>query len=378
MSDNALVVIFPSVFARSKINSLVFNIKKILELQKQKFQKVKKDVSVIIVEANDPVFASSAINLLFGIERVAIAKQVKNDYNTLVSSITKIGMNLLLKGDRFYVKVEGQAKGFLPKDIEMAATSSLIEKTTKLGSQPGTEYKYDKLIYTFLTKSNGYVCIFTDKGNGGIPNNSQDEKILCCIYDELSAVSCLQTIREGFDVKIIVCFQKESDLLNLVKIINRIIQHTLESKIELKFFKIANNSSSARGYLLLVETIVEILLDVAIKDKFSRISLPVSPLIFPQSFIDKITKRISQKDIIPHIPLSGIDENILECAKEIGLEKYLPQIEKLGKMNFNVGSKGLGDSRKIAKQALSSKRIVTITLGPNNVHNIIDSLKSDH
>jgi len=378
MSDNALVVIFPSVFARSKINSLVFNIKKILELQKQKFQKVKKDVSVIIVEANDPVFASSAINLLFGIERVAIAKQVKNDYNTLVSSITKIGMNLLLKGDRFYVKVEGQAKGFLPKDVEMAATSSLIEKTTKLGSQPGTEYKYDKLIYTFLTKSNGYVCIFTDKGNGGIPNNSQEEKILCCIYDELSAVSCLQTIREGFDVKIIVCFQKESDLLNLVKIINRIIQHTLESKIELKFFKTANNSSSARGYLLLVETIVEILLDVAIKDKFSRISLPVSPLIFPQSFIDKITKRISQKDIIPHIPLSGIDENILECAKEIGLEKYLPQIEKLGKMNFNVGSKGLGDSRKIAKQALSSKRIVTITLGPNNVHNIIDSLKSDH
>jgi hypothetical protein len=378
MSDNALVVIFPSVFARSKINSLVSNIKKILELQKQKFQKVKKDVSVIIVEANDPVFASSAINLLFGIERVAIAKQVKNDYNTLVSSITKIGMNLLLKGDRFYVKVEGQAKGFLPKDVEMAATSSLIEKTTKLGSKPGTEYKYDKLIYTFLTKSNGYVCIFTDKGNGGIPNNSQEEKILCCIYDELSAVSCLQTIREGFDVKIIVCFQKESDLLNLVKIINRIIQHTLKSKIELKFFKIANNSSSARGYLLLVETIVEILLDVASKDKFSRISLPVSPLIFPQSFIDKITKRISQKDIIPHIPLSGIDENILECAKEIGLEKYLPQIEKLGKMNFNVGSKGPSDSRKIAKQALSSKRIVTITLGPNNVHNIIDSLKSDH
>lgn len=378
MSDNALVVIFPSVFARNKINSLVFNIKKILELQKQKFQKVKKDVSVIIVEANDPVFASSAINLLFGIERVAIAKQVKNDYNTLVSSIAKIGVNLLLKGDRFYVKVEGQAKGFLPKDVEMTVTSSLIEKTSKLGFKPGTEDKYDKLIYTFLTKSNGYVCIFIDKGNGGIPNNSQDEKIICCIYDELSAVSCLETIRQGFDVKIIVCFQKESDLLNLVKIVNRIIQRTLESKIELKFFKIAKIGSSARSYLLLVETIVEILLDVARKDKFNRISLPVSPLIFPQSFIDKITNRISQKNVIPHIPLSGIDENILECAKEIGLEKYLPQIEKLSKMNFGVGTKGTENLRKIAQQALDSKRVVTITLGPNNVHDIIDSLKSDH
>ncbi len=378
MSDNALVVIFPSVFAHNKINSLVFNIKKILELQNQKFQKVRKDGSVIIVEANDPVFASSAINLLFGIERVAIAKQVKNDYNTLVSSIAKIGMNLLLKGDRFYVKVEGQAKGFLPKDVEMAATSLLIEKTTKLDSKPGTDENYDKLIYTFLTKSNGYVCIFTDKGNGGIPNNSQNEKIVCCIYDELSAVSCLETIREGFDVKIIVCFHKESDLLNLVKIVNRIIQRTLKSKIELKFFKVKNNGSSARSYLLLVETIVEILLDVAIKDKLNRISLPVSPLIFPQSFIDKITCRISQKNIIPHIPLSGIDENILECAKEIGLGKYLSQIEKLGKMKFDVGTKVKGNSRKIAQQALSTKKVVAIALGPNNVHDIIDSLKSDH
>ena len=378
MSENASVVIFPSIFARNKMNSLLFNIKKILELQKQKFQKVRKDDSVIIVEANDPVFASSAINLLFGIERIAIAKQVKNDYNTLVSSITKIGMNLLLKGDKFYVKVEGQAKGFLPKDVEMAVTSSLIENTSKLGSKPGTEDKYDKLIYTFLTKSNGYVCIFTDKGNGGIPNNSQNEKIICCVYDELSAISCLETIREGFDVKIVICFQKESDLLNLVKIVNRIIQHTLKSKIELKFFKIANTGYNAQSYLLLIETVVEILLDTAIKDKFNRISLPVSPLIFPQAFIDKITTRISQKNIIHHIPLSGIDENILESAKEIGLEKYLPQIEKLGKMKFDRVSKVTGNSRKIAQQALRTEKIFSITLGPNNVHDILDSLKSEH
>ncbi len=378
MSDNASVVIFPSVFAKNKINSLVTNIRKILELQKQKFQKIRKDDSLIIVEANDPVFASSTINLLFGIEKVAIAKQVKNDFDTLVSSIAKIGMNLLLKGEKFYVKVEGQAKGFLPKDVEMAVTSSLIEKTSKLGSKPGSEDRYDKLIYTFLTKSNGYVCIFTDKGNGGIPNNSQNEKILCCIYDELSAISCLETIREGFNVKIIVCYQKESDLLNLVKIVNRIIQRTLESKIELKFFKIANTGSGAQSYLVLIETVVEILLDVASREQINRISLPVSPLIFPQSFIDKISDRISKNKIIPHIPLSGIDENILESAKEIGLEKYLPRIEKLGKMKFDISSKRTDNSKKIAQQALTTKKVVSITLGLNSVHDIIDSLKSNH
>lgn len=378
MSDNASVVIFPAIFTHNKLDLLVVNIKKILEIQNQKFQKIRKDNSVIVVDANDPVFASSAINLLFGIERIAIAKQVKNEYDIVVSAITKIGSNLLLKGDRFYIKVEGEAKGYLPKDVEISATSSLIEKNIKIGAKPGTEDKYDKLLYTYLTKSTAYVCIFTDKGHGGIPNNSQNEKLVCCIYDELSAVSCLETIREGFDVKILVCFHKESDLLNLVKIVNNLIPRTLKSKIELEFFQILIKGTSAQNYLLLVETVTELILSVTLLNKLKRVSLAVSPLVFPQSFIDKICSRVYQKNIIPHIPLSGIDESILACAKEIGLEKYLSRIERLGKMKFNSGIGNKNNAQKIAQQMLKTKRVVTITVGPNNVHDILDGLESNH
>src|SRR3972149_1898294 len=149
MSDNASVVIFPAVFAHNKLDLLVSNIKKILEIQNQKFQKIRKDNSVIVVEANDPVFASSAINLLFGIERVAIAKQVKNEYDTIVSAITKIGSNLLLKGDPFYVNGMGPPPSCSLEGRGITPTSSLIEKTIKLGAKPGTEDKYDKLLYTY-------------------------------------------------------------------------------------------------------------------------------------------------------------------------------------------------------------------------------------
>ena len=152
MSENASVIVFPSIFAQNKINSLISNIKKILKIKNLKFQAIRKEDSIIVVDANDPVFTSSAINLLFGIERVAIAKQVKNEFNTVVSAITKIGSNLLLKGDKFYVKIEGYSTGYLPKDLEIATTSSLIEKTTKLGAKPGTENNNDKVLYTFLTK----------------------------------------------------------------------------------------------------------------------------------------------------------------------------------------------------------------------------------
>jgi hypothetical protein len=377
MSNNASIVVFPSIFAYNKLNMLIFNIKKILEIKNQPFQSIKRDDTVIVVDANDPVFASSTINLLFGIEKVAIAKKVKNDFETLVSSIVKVGSNLLLKGERFFVKVDGQAKGYLPKDIEIAVTSSLIEKITKIGAKPGTEDKYDKLLYTYLTKSNAYVCIFIDKGNGGIPNNFQKEKVVCCVYDELSAVSCLETIREGFDVKIIACFRKESDLLNLVKILNNLIPRTLKSKIVIEFFKIPIQGTSAKNYMLMVEAVTEIVLSTAILNHIKRVSLAVSPLIFPQSFIDKISNRIYQKNMLPHISLFGLDENILDCAKEIGLEKYLPQIEQLGKMKF-TSIPTSKNAIKIAQQALETKKVVTVSIGPNNVHNILDYLQTNH
>ena len=90
MSQNAHVVVFPAVFAQNKIPHLVSNIKKILKIQNQEFDEIKTDGSVIVVKANDPVFASTAINLLFGIRMVAIAKTVKNDFESIIEEISKV------------------------------------------------------------------------------------------------------------------------------------------------------------------------------------------------------------------------------------------------------------------------------------------------
>ena len=219
MKDGVLIVVFPSVFSKNKTSSLIANIKKILKIQNQKFRKIRKEGDVIIVEADDPVFASSAINMLFGIKGVAIAKQVTNDFDSIVSGVSKVAEDIFLKGERFLLQIEGYAKGFTTKDIELAATSSVIEKTAEMGIKPGTSKKYDRKLYVCLTKLNAYICIYYDNGLGGVPNNSQNKEIVCCIFDELSAVSCLETIKQGFDVKIIVCYSKDSELLHLVKII---------------------------------------------------------------------------------------------------------------------------------------------------------------
>ncbi len=374
MNEKTVLVIFPSVFSLNKINYLTTSISKILKIKNQKVNSMRRNGSVIILEVTDPVLASSAIGLLFGIERIAIAREVKNNFNDVLSTITKTSSSLLLKGEKFFIKVDGKTSDYLAKDLQVAATAYLIEKSTDLQVKPGLESNYDKLLYTFLTESHAYVCIFLDKGLGGVPYNSQNSTILCCIYDELSAISCLQCIKMGFDVKLLICYSSEPELLNLTKMINRILPAMVQEKSVLHFCKIPKISD----VLMKILVITHVATSVAPSQKISRIALAISPLVFPAWFVEENAKIISQKNLMPWFPLSGIDSGILENAKEIGLEKYLFSLEKLCKSRFFKKTFPKNNIKKNVTDALENLKSVSVTVGPKNIHDMIDSLRTKH
>ena len=371
MNEISYVVVFPSIFSKNKIPQLIKNIKKILKIKNQKYSSVKRDGDIILVNANDPVFASSAINLLFGIKKIAIARQVTNDFQNIISEITTIGGNLLLKGEKFLVTVEGVSKGFLVKDVEIAATSNIIEKKSNLGAHPGTEEKYDKLLYTYLTKNYAYISIFSDTGKGGIPYQSQDQQTICAIYDEISAISCYETIKQGYDTKIIVCYRQKSELMNLAKMINQIIPRLVQEKIEIEFYNLKINPNGNKNYLIYVNSIIEILLSYS----NNKISLSLSPLIFPANIIDNALNRIFSKKKIPIIPLAGVDNQLFIEAKEIGLERNIKKLEKMINITSNDVPKF---SKTDVELAHKTKKEISVKLGANNVHDILDSLNEDH
>ena len=371
MNEISYVVVFPSIFSKNKIPQLIKNIKKILKIKNQKYSSVKRDGDIILVNANDPVFASSAINLLFGIKKIAIARQVTNDFQNIISEITSIGGNLLLKGEKFLVTVEGISKGFLVKDVEIAATSNIIEKKSNLGAHPGTEEKFDKLLYTYLTKNYAYISIFSDTGKGGIPYQSQEQQTICAIYDEISAVSCYETIKQGYDTKIIVCYRQKSELMNLAKMINQIIPRLVQEKIEIEFYNLKINPNGNKNYLIYVNSIIEILLSYS----NNKISLSLSPLIFPSNIIDNALNRIFSKKKIPIIPLAGVDNQLFIEAKEIGLERNIKKLEKMINITSNDVPKF---SKTDVELAHKTKKEISVKLGANNVHDILDSLSEDH
>lgn len=378
MSEKTVIAVFPTIFSLNKIDNLISNISKILKIKNQTYGKIQQNDSIIIIDAKDPVIASSIIGTLFGIEKIAIATEVENSFDIVLSNIAKIGSNLLLKGEKFLIKVEGQTPHYIPKDLELAATSSLIEKTSHLQTKPGSETTYDKLLYTYLTKSNAYICIFIDKGNGGIPYNSHNEKILCCVYDEFSAISCLQIIKMGFEPKILVCYQTEPDLLNLVKMINQILSHIIQDKVELQFCKLSLKLSGSLSILFKITAITEILVILATRMKIERISVAISSLIFPSWFIEHNAKLILKKNLVPWFPLLTVDNSIFENANELGLEKYMSKIQNLCKLKFKSNNIPQDKIRKISEITIKTRKTIMVKTGTKNVHDIIDSLKSNH
>ena len=84
--------------------------------------------------------------------------------------------------------------------------------------------------------------------------------------------------------------------------------------------------------------------------------------------------------------MSGLDDNVFETAKEIGLEKYLSRIEKLGgfKIDRNrfVWFQGSTQNQKnldvAVDETIKSKKTVSVNVGPNNVHEILDEVRSNN
>ena len=340
------------MFARKQIPLLISNIKKILKIKNQRFQAVKRDGDVIIVHANDPVFASSAINLLFGIQKVAITRKTNNIFDDIVSAITSLGGNLLLRGERFLVQVEGISKGFLTKDVEMAATSRIIEEKSELGAQPGTAQDHDKVLYTYLTKTSAYVCIFVDSGSGGMPYNSKQDTV-CAIYNELSAISCYETIKQGYNTRLIICYKRKSDLMNLVKMVNRIIPRLVCDSIDLDFLKVNNTDHN-------------LILEILLAQKQNRISLALSPLLQHNTDIDHATNHTFAAKKTPLLPLVGAEQELSHAA--VHLDINLEQITKCTK------TRNVTTSAENVHDILGDKKTISIKVGPNNIHDILDSL----
>ena len=393
-TDEACVVVFPSIFAKKRIPQLVANIRSILKIRGQRFSSVTREGDIILLRANDPVFASSAVGLLFGVNRVAIAKRTDNEYRELVSKIASIGGNLLLKNERFLVRVDGITKGYTAKDVEIAATSKIISRKEH-GAAPGTEERFDKEIYTYVTQKNAYVCIFSDGGSWGTPFDRRDgakrEQAVCAIYDELSALACFECMRLGYDARIIVFYKKRSDLLNLARLLNRLIPRMLSEEVAIEFVRMikektvrggdANRGWPASAYLAHIDSITGFVLGYC-SGTDNRISLALPHGMFPAWVVDAYQRRVFERGMTPLVPMTGSGAGMYEIARQLslgeaGIRRLEKQVLAAGGVTATAAptmERGSAAAAAAATAKTAEIKKITIKTGSNNLHDILDSL----
>jgi len=132
---NSVLLAFPSRFSEGRMAKLVHNIraqfrsKNIIQLQNTSIEKIA-DAEYFVFKLDDVVQGAAIVRDMFGIDKVAIAKQVSSViFEDISAEIVNVGKLKILPTDRFFVKVQISRDAnvnYKPRDLEFVSTGDLI------------------------------------------------------------------------------------------------------------------------------------------------------------------------------------------------------------------------------------------------------------
>lgn len=376
MNENVLIV-FPSTFSTNKIDDLKSTIENALESHDLECNDIVLDNGLLLVDTKDAVTAASIVSDLFGVDKVAVANKTSSKFAELVAAIVDAGKKIMREGETFAVKVTANNKDYVGRDVEFAATASLIGELSKLNIKAVDEQDCNKLIYVHLSKNSAYVCLFVDKGMNGLPLGSQNEQLLCSLHNSLSALSCLMAVKCGFNPRLVLIKTNEDNFREGAKHVELIAKRLGKKRIKLDIatFEISNNGSQ----LLAVEKLSSLLLTkLSSQYKIKNIALPLSTAIFPAWFISDIVRDVA-KVATPWLPLMFMSDELYTNARTLGLkEAHLSEIESTSRTSFDADKYAqlmkTIDLEDVIGNALKSMKTIDLEVGPNYLHYILDSI----
>lgn len=381
-----LVVAMPTVFAEKRAALLARNIKSALKSACQPFKSVARDGPLVVVEgAADPVLASAAVGMLSGVQRVGIARRAGATLADAAEAVSQAAGTILLEGEMYLVKAEGRPRGYVPGDLEMAATSAIIEKHAGIGAKPGTPARHDRELYAYVTAKHSYACLFADRGVGGVSAGTHPEPVACCMFDGLSAAACLEAIRQGYDVRMSVAYTTEAELRRLAKAAGRLVPRTAASllngeSVGIEFIRI-KKAAGGRAARLLASCLLAA--KMAKESGIKRAVLPVSPVVDSQAAIDAAADELARRGIAAYTPLGALEDEIFANAAAAGFEGFAREAARLAAgaaaTDASVRRGGAEAVRDILSRAeemaAGARRMqVSVRAGPNTVHEMLDAV----
>lgn len=324
----------------------------------------------IVCYADDPVSLALKLENTFGIQKIALARKVAAEFAKVTEAIADAGSKMVLPGEKFFITVEignsGKNHNFRSRDIEFAATGTLTAKFAGISSRPAkNEREANRIITTFIGRKFAYVCLQISKGPGGLPIDLFGS-MLCGLYNSLSFLSCLTTAKIGFLPEIILLYSNETELIENAKLVQVLAEKAGLKKQVLKVapIRIKDIDSNTPLFLLLKDAIS---FKILINQPNYRIAVPLSPATHPLWFIESIMLEASSRGKIAYLPLMFAEE------------KYINQEALQRNQKFTILTKSkLQQYDKLiddcAKWALRNMKELRMNIGPNYLHQILDSI----
>jgi len=426
------LLVFPSQFSIGRIDKLISVIKDALRSKDIEIRDMMLEEECVVFELANVVEGASIIGEMFGVDKVAIAKKVSTSrFEEVITEVVNIGKLKILPNEKFFVKVQisHNAKvNYKPRDLEFASTgeltaalqSSLSHSLSSSSRQSSTfsssssssslsssarpardESDADRLIEIFIGKLSTYVCIEIDAGLGGLPFACQDQKVLCTIHNTLSAISCMAVLKCGFFPEIVILYTDDDNLRQNLKIFGLVVNRINTEKYLIRLAKIEElqkqkrnqnlDQKQKRKQLQLQQqrdsshkTILQeiVATQVLTRMRGKRVIVPLSAAIHPLWLIESTFKKLLSLNKIPWMPLLLPIQGIYGMANELGMDEHKLQllsdqgcmIDTLLTFTKQDYSKYRKTIDKMTESALKNMKTISFEIGPNYLHNILDSV----
>lgn len=388
MNEDSLknvLLVFPSSFSakRGAEDKLKAVVKKKLLSNHIKINKITSEEACIVFDVTDVVKAAELMVEVFGIDKVAIAKHVTNEFTGIVKTIVNTGKQIILPKEKFFVKVEVSNNAeihYVARDVEFASVGDLTAELSTIAAVPAkNEYDANKIILSYIGGGSTYVCFQLDKAVGGLPFGCQNKIVSCGIHNVLSCISTLITIKCGFIPDISIFYTNQDDLRENVKLFGHIVtkMNTRRCKIRMMHMDLPDHKYGSSLKLMLKESIsARVLTFLPRKD----LSVPLSVTIYPSWFVQETINTISSAGKIPWIPLLFLTDCLNYDIKSMDLEddKIIMYIDKL--IGYMMGFKKHEYKKyekkidALSKETINNMKTISLNIGPNYLHDIIDSI----
>ncbi|MDQ3836783.1 MAG: hypothetical protein M3270_07610 [Thermoproteota archaeon] len=360
-----VVLVFPTTFINDRA------LGKSIQRSSTRVKSIKFEHNCIVCESSNVVELASELAKTFGIERVAIAKKVSTNFSDLSDAMVQFATTIIIPRDSFYVKViilPGAKCGYVSRDLEFATAGALSARLASINAKPArTEKEATRLLLTVIGEEAAYVCIQIMTGLGGLIPGSQGS-ILGSVHSSLSLLSCLVAAKAGFECpNLVLPYSDRHELEINAKFAYIFATQTGRRKQTILAMPIKLPIKGANSIVMKERIISRILM------QFSdhRMVFGFTTAVHPIWFIESVIREAFILGKMSHTPLLFLSDELGKFAEEAGIALVDMPVTNASESTLQSYNDTIESEVKLAIQRTKK---LELEVGPNYLHDIIDSL----